>query len=102
MDYSMIRRPSYKHCNVQALGHKVKCDCSVQRIGTNTNNLSASAYTIVYLSRNRYTYFLNKASKVGVLHWTWWLPGLYTYFLNKASKVGMLHWTWWLPGLEKM
>jgi len=24
-------------------------------------------------ARNRYTFFLNKASKVGMLYWTWWL-----------------------------
>jgi len=30
-----------KHCNVRALSHKVKCDCSVRRIRTNTSNLTA-------------------------------------------------------------
>jgi len=27
----------------------------------------------LHLSRNRYVYFCNRASKVGILHWTWWL-----------------------------
>jgi len=27
----------------------------------------------LHLSRNRYVYFRNKASKMGMLHWTWWL-----------------------------
>jgi len=31
-----------KHCKVRALCRKVKCGCSVQRIRTNINNLTAS------------------------------------------------------------
>ena len=27
----------------------------------------------LHLSRNRYVYFRNRASKIGMLHWTWWL-----------------------------
>jgi len=27
----------------------------------------------LHLSRNRYVYFRSRASKVGMLHWTWWL-----------------------------
>jgi len=72
--------PSIKqNCNVRALTHKVKCDCSVQRIGTNTNNLAAIKacnHTLLYflhLSTNRYTFLLNKPSNVGMLHWSWWL-----------------------------
>jgi len=72
--------PSIKqNCNVRALSHKVKCDCSVQRIGTNTNNLAASKarnhtlLDVLHLSTNRYTFLLNKPSNVGMLHWTWWL-----------------------------
>jgi len=27
----------------------------------------------LHLSRNRYMYFRSRASKVGMLHWTWWI-----------------------------
>jgi len=27
----------------------------------------------LHLSRNRYVYFRDRASKVGMLHWTWWV-----------------------------
>ena len=40
--YCGMHTPSNKHCNVQALSCKVKCGCSVQRIRTNINNLTAS------------------------------------------------------------
>ena len=36
---------SNKHCNVRALSRKVKCGCSVQRIWTNVNNLTARGVT---------------------------------------------------------
>jgi len=27
----------------------------------------------LHLSRNKYVYFRNRASKVGMLHWIWWV-----------------------------
>ena len=30
----------------------------------------------LHLSRNRYVYFGNRASKVGMVHWTWWILSL--------------------------
>jgi len=43
----MTRHLSSTDCNVRALIHTVKCNCSVQRIGTNTNNLTASQHTTI-------------------------------------------------------
>jgi len=41
----MTHPQTKKHCNVRALSHKVKCGCSVQRIRTNINNLTASKHS---------------------------------------------------------
>jgi len=38
----MTRHQSNGYCKVRSLIHRVKCDYSGQRIGTNTNNLTAS------------------------------------------------------------
>jgi len=80
MHCDMTHHQSNRHCKVQSFIYRVKCDCSVQRIGTNTHNLIASKDVttccfsdFLHLSRNMYTFFLNKASKVGMLHRTWWL-----------------------------
>ena len=40
MHCDMTRHQSNKHYDVRALIHKVKCDYSVQRIGTKKNNLT--------------------------------------------------------------
>jgi len=44
MRCDMTRHQSNRHCNVRALIHKVKCDCSVQGMGTNTNTRTASKH----------------------------------------------------------
>ena len=68
-----------KYCNVRALSHKVKRGCSVQRIRKNINNLTASKQApitlldLLRLSRNKCICFLNTASNVEMLHWTWWV-----------------------------
>ena len=38
----LTRHRSNGHCKVRSLIHRVKCDCSVERIVTSTNNLTAS------------------------------------------------------------
>jgi len=70
MRCGMTCHPSNKHCNVRALSHKVKCDCGVQRIGTNMNNLTAlikarnhTLFDFLHLSRNRYTFFSQQGLK---------------------------------------
>jgi len=40
--YCMTRPQTNTHCNVRELSHEVKCDCSVERIRKNINNLTAS------------------------------------------------------------
>jgi len=40
----MTRHQSKTHCKVRSLIHRIKCDCSIQRVGTNTNNLTASKH----------------------------------------------------------
>jgi len=35
------------YCKFRSLIHRVKCDCSVQRIGTNTNNLTTSKHVTI-------------------------------------------------------
>jgi len=40
----LIRHRSNGHCKVRSLSHRVKCDYSVQRIVTSTNNLTASKH----------------------------------------------------------
>jgi len=44
----MTRHQSHRHCSVRALIHRVKYDCSVQRIVTNTNNLTASKQATIF------------------------------------------------------
>ena len=56
------------YSKVRSLIHRVKCDYSVQRIARNHKLLD-----FLHLSRNRYLYLRGRASKVGMLHWTWWL-----------------------------
>jgi len=62
-----------EHC------HRVKCDCSVQRIRKNINNLTASKQATITLldllhrSRNKCIFIFNNASNAGMLHWTWWV-----------------------------
>ena len=34
---------------------------------------STQPYDFLHRSRKRYTFFCSKASKAGMLHWTWWL-----------------------------
>jgi len=46
-----MHTPSNKHCNIRALSHKVKCSCSVQRIRTNLNNLTASKHATVEIGK---------------------------------------------------
>jgi len=43
----MTQPQTNKHCNVRALSHKVKCGCSVRRIRTNINNLTASKHATI-------------------------------------------------------
>ena len=40
----MTHHQSNRYCKVRSLYHRVKCDFSVQRIGTNTNNPTASKH----------------------------------------------------------
>jgi len=47
MRCDMTRHQSNTHCNVRALTRNVKCDCSVQRIETNTNNLAISKHATI-------------------------------------------------------
>jgi len=51
MRCDMTRHQSDRHCNVRALIHQVKCACSVQRIGTNTNNLTTLKRAQPYVVR---------------------------------------------------
>ena len=87
-----------KHYNVRALSHKVKCGCSVQRIRKNINNLTAlkqatiTLLDLLHLSRNKCIFFLNTASNVGMLDWTWWVMTTNTCFPGRvvqspASKI---------------
>ena len=43
----LTRHRSNGHCKVRSLNHRVKCDCSVQRIVTSTNNLTASKHVTI-------------------------------------------------------
>jgi len=79
MHFDLTRHQSNGHCKVGSLIHRVKCDCSVQRIRTNTKKsdcIKARHHMLLdflHLSRNRYVFFLNRASNAGMLHWTWWV-----------------------------
>jgi len=72
MRCGMTRHQSNKHCNVRALSHKVKCDCSVQRIGTNSlQTLRLHQSTQLYVVR----LFVSLEKQVG-----------YIFFLNEGLK----------------
>ena len=69
MRCGMTRHQSNKHCNVRALSHKVKCDISVQRIGTNKKQsdcIKARNYTLLRLSVE--TFFLNICKMLNHCH----------------------------------
>ena len=44
----MVRHQSKGYCKVRSFIHRVKCDYSVQRIGTITNNLAASKHVTMH------------------------------------------------------
>jgi len=43
----MTRHQSNGYSKVRSLIHRAKCDYSVQKIGTNTNNLTASKHVTI-------------------------------------------------------
>ena len=74
----LARHRSNGHCKVRSLNHRVKCDYSVQRNDEykQSDCIKARNHKLLdflHLSRNRYLYLRNRASKVGMLQWTWWL-----------------------------
>ena len=86
----LTRHRSNGHCKVRSLNLRVKCDYSVQRIVTSTNNLTASKQVtitlldLLHLSRNKCVFFLNTASNVGMLHRTWWVMTTNTHSPRQA------------------
>jgi len=79
MHCGLTCRQSNGYCKVRSLIHRAKCDSSVQSIVTNTNNLTTSKHVTIRCSNfwifreTGHVYFRKRASKLGMLHWTWWL-----------------------------
>jgi len=74
----LTRYRSNGHCKVWSLNHRVKCDkCSKNSDEYKQSDwIKACNHTLLdflHLSRNRYLYLHCRASKVGMLHWTWWI-----------------------------